>query len=96
MSNNVQQSTKDAMYVLTRYILRRQYIEADVQQLEVVDSFALVLGQAVAMIVVKLTFDVVHHAEGDELSDMFEHKSSTHDVYTGKTMAMKRDTKSGR
>ncbi|KAH3746459.1 hypothetical protein DPMN_180867 [Dreissena polymorpha] len=57
----VQHSTTGAMYVVKSVILRRQDIVEDVQQLEVVGSTVVVLGQAVAMVLVELTF--VHYTE---------------------------------
>ncbi|KAH3715165.1 hypothetical protein DPMN_057871 [Dreissena polymorpha] len=44
------------MYVVRRDILRRIAIVDDMQQLEVVGSTVVALGQAVAMVVVELTF----------------------------------------
>ncbi|KAH3849657.1 hypothetical protein DPMN_092060 [Dreissena polymorpha] len=44
------------MYVVKRDILRRQDIVEDVQQLKVVGSTVLAVGQALAMVVVELTF----------------------------------------
>ena len=76
----VQHSTKDAMCVVKRDILRRLAIVEDVQQLEVVrnrggtrPSRGYGRGRANVR---------VHFAEEDELSDMFEQNTSTHDVYT--------------
>ncbi|KAH3846185.1 hypothetical protein DPMN_088483 [Dreissena polymorpha] len=78
--NFVQHSTKDAMHVVKRDIFRRLAIVEDVQQLKVVGSTVVAQGQAVAMVVVVLTF--VYFAEEDEFYDMFEQNTSTHDVYT--------------
>ncbi|KAH3752104.1 hypothetical protein DPMN_186714 [Dreissena polymorpha] len=82
------------MYVVQRDILRRQGIVEDVQQIEVVGSTVVVLGQAVAMVVVELMFVFTTQKKTNYL--ICSNKTHPHMMFTQyKTMAMKRITQSG-
>ncbi|KAH3858977.1 hypothetical protein DPMN_101623 [Dreissena polymorpha] len=82
------------MYVVKRDILRRLAIVEDVQQLEVVGSTVVALGQAVAMVVVVLTFVFTSQKKTNYLICL--NKIHQHMMFTQyKTMAMKRITRSG-
>ncbi|KAH3820843.1 hypothetical protein DPMN_122592 [Dreissena polymorpha] len=90
----VQHSTKDAMCVVKRDILRRLASVEDVQQLEVVGSTVVALGQAVAMVVVELTFVFITQKKTNYL--ICSNKIHPHMMFTQyETMAMRRITKSG-
>ncbi|KAH3777791.1 hypothetical protein DPMN_179244 [Dreissena polymorpha] len=82
------------MYVVKRDILRRLATVEDVQQLEVVGSTVVALGQAVAMVVVVLTFVFTSQKKTNYL--ICSNKIHQHMMFTQyKTMAMKRITRSG-
>ncbi|KAH3862688.1 hypothetical protein DPMN_025661 [Dreissena polymorpha] len=90
----VQHSTKYAMCVVKSDILRRQGIVEDVQQLEVVGSTVVALGQAVAMVVVALMFVFTTQKKTNYL--ICSNKIHPYMMFTQcKTTAMKRITKSG-